>query len=149
VLLARRVHGWALPFVSALLIAVALVCGTASAASAATFTVTNQNDEVDVVPGDGNCVSTPSGVCTLRAAIMEANALAGADSIVVQAGTYVLTRSGNDANDGSAGDLDINSDVTIIGAGARTTIIDGDGALSEDRVSTLAPCSPPMCRSQV
>lgn len=35
--------------------------------------VTSVLDEPDATPGDANCVSTPSGVCTLRAAIQEAN----------------------------------------------------------------------------
>ena len=42
-------------------------------ASAATFVVTSPEDEVDTNPGDGIC-GAASG-CTLRAAVMEANAL--------------------------------------------------------------------------
>jgi CSLREA domain-containing protein len=132
----RSLAFWTL---SALSVLILLICWPASVVSAATFTVNSQDDLADAAPGDGNCISTGPGVCTLRAAIMEANALAGADTIEVPAGLYVLTKSGNDANNGSAGDLDISSDVTIVGAGARTTIIDGDGALSEDRVFDIGP----------
>ena len=35
------------------------------------FTVNSTLDEPDAAPGDGICFSTPSGKCTLRAAIME------------------------------------------------------------------------------
>lgn len=49
----------------------------------ATFTVNSLLDSLDINPGDGVCDSEPgpATVCTLRAAIQEANALAGADSI--------------------------------------------------------------------
>ena len=47
---------------------------------AASFIVNNGGDGVDLVPGDGVCSSAP-GVCTLRATIQEANALAGSDLI--------------------------------------------------------------------
>ncbi len=42
--------------------------------------VTNTGDTGDTLPGDGSCVATGGG-CTLRAAIEEANALAGPDQI--------------------------------------------------------------------
>jgi len=50
---------------------------------AATFTVDSTADSGDINPGDGVCsTATKNGVCTLRAAVQEANALAGADAIV-------------------------------------------------------------------
>lgn len=49
-------------------------------ARAATFTVDSTADAVDVNPGDGVCAAA-SGPCTLRAAIMEANAFGGPDII--------------------------------------------------------------------
>jgi hypothetical protein len=69
---------------------------------------------------------------------MEANASSGAHTITVPAGTYTLTRGPfdnefnfNGADEGT-GDLDIqNNDLTITGAGATSTIIDGG---SIDRV---------------
>ena len=94
--------------------------------AAATFTVNTTDDAVDAVPMDGVC-ATASGACTLRAAIMEANALPGADTIVVPAGTYALTLAGRDEDDAATGDLDINDDVTIQGAGSANTILDGNG----------------------
>src|SRR5262245_41978390 len=43
----------------------------------ATFTVNSTGDQPDINPGNGICETTASGgVCTLRAAIQEANALA-------------------------------------------------------------------------
>lgn len=48
----------------------------------ASFTVNVTTDGADLVPGDGVCeVTAATGDCSLRAAIQEANALAGADSI--------------------------------------------------------------------
>ena len=61
-----------------------------SGLQAATFTVDSTLDSSDAAPGDGVC--SDGGVCTLRAAIQEANALLGADFIVFNiAGTGVQT----------------------------------------------------------
>jgi CSLREA domain-containing protein len=90
---------------------------------ATTITVTSTLDEPDTAPGNGTCRGA-SGGCTLRAAIMEANALAGADTIVVPADTFELTRSGFD-DTAMLGDLDITRDVTIVGAGSGRTIVEG------------------------
>ena len=49
------------------------------------FAVSSSGDESDAVPGDTICSSTV-GTCTLRAAIEEANALAGLGSITFSAG---------------------------------------------------------------
>ncbi|WNM57809.1 DUF4347 domain-containing protein [Candidatus Nitrospira allomarina] len=67
----------------------------------ATFTVTNTND---------------AGAGSLRQAIIDANAAPGTDTIIIPTGTYVLT----------TGQLQINDHVIITGAGATTTIIDGN-----------------------
>ena len=98
------------------------------------FTVNSTVDEQDASPGDGLCASTPSGGCTLRAAIMEANALAGADTVVVPAGIYTLTIPGTDEEAAVTGDLDITSDLTLTGADANTTMINGN---SLDRVMEI------------
>lgn len=47
---------------------------------ATTFTVKSTADTVDAKPGDGVCADS-CGNCTLRAAIMEANAFPGDDTI--------------------------------------------------------------------
>ena len=58
-------------------------------ADAITFAVNNTADVVDAAPGNGVC-ATAGGVCTLRAAIQEANADPGGDTITLPAGTYKL-----------------------------------------------------------
>ena len=105
-----------------LAVALALFFGSSLVPSwAATFTTNSTSDASDASVGNGVCETAPgSGVCTLRAALQEANALAGADTINVPAGTYVLT----------AGALQIGSEVTIAGAGAATTIVDGNASSS-------------------
>jgi CSLREA domain-containing protein len=52
----------------------------AAPVQAATFTVNDNGDQADANPGNGVC-ATLGDVCTLRAAIQEANALVGADNI--------------------------------------------------------------------
>ena len=59
-------------------------------------------------------------VCTLRAAIMEANALAGADEIDVPAGAYLLTLVGGCEDASATGDLDVSGDLVLRGAGSGT-----------------------------
>jgi CSLREA domain-containing protein len=73
-------------------------------------------DASDLIPGDGSC-NSGSDQCTLRAAIQEANALAGADVISVPVGTYMLTST--------LGILNVTSDVLINGVLSTTTIVDG------------------------
>lgn len=98
-----------------------------------TYTVNSTKDEPDADPSNGICSSTPSGKCTLRAAIMESDFAAGAHTINLPAGTYKLTRAGYD-DTGLVGDLDIKHDITIIGAGSGATIVDGNGSVTQDRV---------------
>jgi CSLREA domain-containing protein len=102
-----------------------LVIGSAPA-GAVTFTVDSTQDEVDAAPGDGAC-ATATGTCTLRAAIQEANALPGVDAIEVPAGTYTLAIPGQGEDAAATGDLDITGDVSIMGAGTASTIVDGNG----------------------
>lgn len=64
----------------------------------------------------------------MRAAVQEANAHAGPDSISLPANTYVLTQTGFGEDNAVTGDLDITGDLTITGAGAATTFIDGNAA---------------------
>jgi hypothetical protein len=82
----------------------------------------------------GGLVTTTTDSTTggsLRACIIWANTNPGADTITVPAGTYALDLVGAGENSAATGDLDILEDVTITGAGARTTIIDGN---STDRI---------------
>ena len=104
-----------------------------SAAPEATFMVNSTADADDINRGDGTCETGPGNdICTLRAAIREANALAGADTITLPAGRDTLTLVGEDST-GAAGDLDITGDLTITGAGSGTTIIDANSAVTNDR----------------
>ena len=82
-------------------------------------------DAVDANPGDG-LAEDSLGRTTLRAAIMEANALAGDDSITLGAGVYTLTIGGRNEDGAATGDLDIQSNITITGAGSDQTTIDGN-----------------------
>jgi CSLREA domain-containing protein len=99
-----------------------------------TFTVNNVADSVDINPGDGVCRDF-HGQCSLRAAVMEANALSGADVIgfdpSIDGQVIRLQLHGAGENMAATGDLDITDDLTIIGNGETKTLIDGDAA---DRV---------------
>ncbi len=95
-----------------------------------TLVVNSTVDAVDVNPGDGICL-TERSECTLRAAIMEANASPGGDSITLPVGTYTLSLAGQDEDAALTGDLDISDDLSIQGADIATTIVDGGGV---DRV---------------
>lgn len=107
-----------------LLLLPALLFGLPALASpstaGATFVVDTSVDEVDVSPGDGLCAG-PSGGCTLRAAVMEANALVGPDEIYLPGGPAApapslnITGVGEDAS--LTGDLDVLDDLTISGDG--------------------------------
>jgi len=114
----KRITGFALA-------SFALAC---SGATAATFTVTETADLPDLLPGNGFCNVFPQagpGPCTLRAAIIEANALAGADTIDVPGDEVItLTIEGRGEEAAFTGDLDITDSVTIIffGSGALPVI---------------------------
>jgi len=114
-------------------------------AMAATFVVDSTADETDLEPGDSLCLSA-GGNCTLRAAVMEANALPGADIIDLTAindpaSPITLTLEGVDETfeetaagtpepcvavieaNAAIGDLDITEDLEIFGAGPGLTVI--------------------------
>ena len=95
--------------------------------NAATFLVTTTNDTQDAAPGNGTCADA-AGMCSLRAAITEANALAGADTITLPAGTYTQTLVAVDDEANAGGDFDITSPVTINGASQETTFIQSNAA---------------------
>jgi hypothetical protein len=101
-----------------LMLAVLIILAVPPIASPATFTVNRTTDFADAIPGDGRCETAPgNGLCTLRAAIEESNALQDQQSVInLPAGTYTLTR----------GSLVITDGVIIRGARSIDTIIDGD-----------------------
>ena len=78
---------------------IALLIAANGSALAATepapFSVNSTVDATDANPGDGVCETVAgNGVCTLRAAIVEANALPGGQTVAVPAGSYELTLPG-------------------------------------------------------
>ena len=75
--------------------------------------------------------TTDGGAGSLRKAIIDANALPGADTIILPAGTYQLSLNGDKEDAAASGDLDITDDLIISGAGAKATFIDG---MAADRV---------------
>jgi CSLREA domain-containing protein len=109
------------------------MAGPASASHGATFVVTTTVDAADVNPGDDVCAASSSG-CTLRAAVMEANALPDANVISLEApapAVYRLTIAGQGEDSGAIGDLDLKQDVDIVGRGPDQDTID---AAALDRV---------------
>lgn len=111
----------------------AALAGLATTARAATIAVTTTADELDFVP---------NGECSLREAVVTVNeqralgvggctvsgTLGSNDTIVLPAGTYRLTRITAlplTLVDQDADNIDVLEDVTIQGAGAGSTVIDG------------------------
>jgi CSLREA domain-containing protein len=97
-------------------VAAALLSAAPTQAAGATFTVTKTADT-----NDGVCDSD----CSLREAIVAANASPDANTIVIPAGVYSLTIPGANEDAGATGDLDVGGDVTIAGDPIGTTIVDG------------------------
>src|SRR6188472_2733572 len=89
-------------------ITIAVLLAGASPAAADTFTVAGTTDVT------GPCEGT--SCASIRQALAAAEATAGADTIRVPAGDFQLTQ----------GALTVDSAVTIVGAGARDTIVHGD-----------------------
>ncbi len=127
----KREHVGALIFLALLLAGF----GSTSPAHAATITVTTFTDNL-----------AANGDCSLREAIQASNtdtavdacpAGSGADTIVLAAGTYTLSRanSSGDEDANQTGDLDILGNLTIIGVDANTTNISNTVAL--DRVMQI------------
>ena len=98
---------------------IALVCSVlfASRAQAASFVVNSLGDAADANVGNGIC-ATAGGVCTLRAALQEANANgATADTITFSvAGTIALTTGLPNLSSGNTTIAGANQTVTIDGS---------------------------------
>lgn len=109
-------------FIAALAFFICL--SAAQSTSAVTFIVNSTTDANDINTADTVCEATAGvGDCTLRAAISQANALAGADIITLPAGTYTTTLATTNEDANANGDFDILQDLTITGADAATTIV--------------------------
>jgi len=115
--------------------------GTVHPSTTTTITVNSTDDSI----------SETDNVCTLREAIIAANtnqrsglgagecdagSSFGSDTIIIPPGTYALTISGQDEDDGLQGDLDITTSITLQGAGKNETIVQG-GATVSDRVDRV------------
>jgi CSLREA domain-containing protein len=104
-----------------------------------TITVNSSADARDANPGNGACeTAAGNGICTLRAAVMEANATTSADTIMLPAGIYTLTLTGAD-DTAFSGDLDFSKSATLIGAGVNETIVAAGGDLTQDRAFEVLP----------
>ena len=117
------------------LITLCLSLGT----SAATFVVNTTADTQDANAGDGVC--SDGTACSFRAAISEANALAGDDIITLPAGAYMQTIIGTDENSNASGDWDLTSNITINGEDQATTFLQSGNEFGtgQDRVMEVRP----------
>lgn len=101
--------------------------------------VTATEDLPDQFPGNGECKPelAVQGTCTLRAAIMEANAHDDEPhTILLPSGTYVLDHVGADEDLAVTGDLDILTDITIANFTDDAPVIYGNFS---DRVFDIHP----------
>ncbi|MEX2238167.1 MAG: choice-of-anchor Q domain-containing protein [Dehalococcoidia bacterium] len=97
-------------------------------AGAADFTVDTNIDD----PASDDCTPAVNYDCSLRGAIILANATAGAQTISIPAASYTLTSTGVES--ASTGDLDITDSMTLMPSGGVATINGGD---TGDRVLTI------------
>ena len=121
-----------------------LTAGAAQRAAAAdrTFTVNVAADTDDATPGDGLCADA-NGACSLRAAVEEANALSGTTEVDLGSGTYTLSLANPSvsgipirAYDPNTGDIDVTANISVVGAGASSSVLD---AASLDREFEVRP----------
>lgn len=87
------------------------------------FVVNSPIDQPDADPGDG-IAATASGETTLRAAIQEANAAPGPDTIILPPGLLNLSLSEPNDHSAAFGHLEITDELIIAGAGQEATFID-------------------------
>jgi CSLREA domain-containing protein len=107
----------------AVFIRAALAVAIQAPLGAVDFVVTRYDD-----PTPNGC---NAGDCSLREAVIAANANPDHDLIRLSAGSYTLTRLGTDEAAADDGDLDLLESVDIVGVGAALTRIVGAG-LGED-----------------
>ena len=114
--------------------------GVTATTTAPTFTVNSTADVVAAAPLDNGSCETVTGnnFCTLRAAIMKANHYPGGGATInfglPGVVTYSLTIPADGADNEATGDLNITSSMSIIGRGPSSTIIDGNGSVTNARV---------------
>lgn len=98
--------------------------------SAFDFVVTRYDD-----PAPDGCLATD---CSLREAVIAANADTDADRILLSSGTYRLTIAGTGESLAADGDLDVRRDVEILGVGSGLTILDSAGTGETTLSASLA-----------
>lgn len=111
------------------LAALALPMMIGGAAQAATFVV-NRFDDPAPLPAPNGC--NTGGSCSLREAVLAANALPDLDTIQLDAGTYDLSIP--EAGNPESGDLDVDFGVILQGQGPGVTIINGVQPALNDRI---------------
>jgi hypothetical protein len=102
-----------------------LVSRSSTAWAVVNFAVNSSGDASDEFHGDGLCVTSTPGECTLRAAVEEAN-LSGGGTITVPTLFITLTQ----------GPIAIRKSMTIVGAGMKKTVISGNGVFQIFNVGT-------------
>jgi CSLREA domain-containing protein len=136
---------------SALLLVAALFgLAYSASASAGTISVTTTVDQLN-----------GAAPCSLREAVRTANAdtnLGGcsdaspaqADTIVLPGADHDLSRVGSGEDAAANGDLDVTETLTVRGAGAELTGVDGNGATTNERVfHVLSPATLNLSRLAV
>ena len=131
--------------------ALAVLCLAPLPVPAVELEANSLGDAVDADPNDGLCDADPNtanpedpenpgqlvGQCTLRAAVQVANALPGPDTIRLRPARYTLSLVGAGEDAAAAGDLDVTSDLTILGEGYPASLLDGKRL--EDRIFDVHP----------
>nr|MBA2735792.1 hypothetical protein [Pyrinomonadaceae bacterium] len=96
---------------------------------AASFVVTGNGDSNDLTTFDNLCLDAAGG-CTLRAAIQQANALAGNDTITFALNTPTTINL-------RLGELSVLQSVTITGPGAKNLTIQRDPSIALGRIFNI------------
>src|SRR5262249_37845730 len=84
------------------------------------------NTTLDSAAVDLHTGKDATGHISLRSAIMAADARGGSNTIDLRRGTYTLSIAGANEDARASGDLDVTTNLTIKGAGSKSTVIDGN-----------------------
>lgn len=101
----------------------------ASPARAIVYVVNSVGDDSDANPNDGMCETQVPGVCTLRAAVEQANVTGGQIQIAAMAITVTST-------------ISIKHDMSLVGAGMHATSVGGNAMYQVFSVGDLGVSTP-------